>query len=168
MNLYISLLYKTIFTRQKLLLFTRNYLSIIMSQGEKLGYRIHVTVCAWREIGQGCWWMCRWVGVTLLHMCKGSSCLKGEADVCDIIRWHHCCSAYINEGVVFKKAHTSLGALIWSLVLGLFGTTSFLGSHRPSVLATLVPLEEWEYNYTGKFSLFVQLYMLRVILNILS
>ena len=44
----------------------------------------------------------------------------------------------------------------------------FLGSHRTSNSATLVPLEEWNYNQTGKCSLFVQLYVLKVILGTLS
>ena len=43
-----------------------------------------------------------------------------------------------------------------------------LGSHRPFNLATSVPLKEWNYNWTGKCSLFVQLYMLEVILGTLS
>ena len=56
-----------------------------MSQAEKLGYGIHVLLHAWREIGWGCQWMHRQVGVTLLHMCKGFSCLGTEADDCDVI-----------------------------------------------------------------------------------
>ena len=61
-----------------------------------------------------------------------------------------------------------------SLVVSLFGSLldssfgSFLGSHRPSVLSTSVPVEEWDYYHTGKCSLFVQLYILKVILSILS
>ena len=43
-----------------------------------------------------------------------------------------------------------------------------LGSHRPSNLATLVPLKEWNYNQTGKCSLFVHLYVPKVILGTLS
>ena len=43
-----------------------------------------------------------------------------------------------------------------------------LGSHRPSNSATLVPLEEWNYNQTWKCSLYVQLYMLKVNLGTLS
>ena len=43
-----------------------------------------------------------------------------------------------------------------------------LGSHRPSNLATLMPLKEWNYNQMGKCSLFVQLYVLKVILDTLS
>ena len=120
-----------------------------MLEAEKLGYRIHVMVHAWKEMGWGCWWMCRWVGVTLLCTCKGSSCLKGEADDCDVIRWCHCHSAYVNEGVVFKEAHMSPGAS--SLIVASSGSLdsflSFLGSHRPSVSATSVPLEEWDYNH---------------------
>ena len=42
------------------------------------------------------------------------------------------------------------------------------GSHRPSNSATSVPLEEWNYNQIGKCFLFVQLYVLQVILGILS
>ena len=33
----------------------------------------------------------------------------------------------------------------------------FVRSHRPSLAATLVPLEGWNYNQKGKCSLFVQL-----------
>ena len=43
-----------------------------------------------------------------------------------------------------------------------------LGSHRPSNAATSVPLKEWNYNQTGKCSLFVHLYVLKVILGTLS
>ena len=44
----------------------------------------------------------------------------------------------------------------------------YLGSHRPSNSATLVPLEEWNYNLTGKCYLFGQLHVLKVILGTLS
>ena len=43
-----------------------------------------------------------------------------------------------------------------------------LGSHRPSNLATSVPIQECKYNQTGKYPLFVQLYVLKVILGALS
>ena len=56
-----------------------------MSQAKKLGYGILVMVHAWREIGWGCQWMHRQVGMTLLCMHKGFSHLKGEPDSCDVI-----------------------------------------------------------------------------------
>ena len=43
-----------------------------------------------------------------------------------------------------------------------------LGSHIPSVLATSVPLKEWDYHHTGKCSLFAHLYVLKFILTTLS
>ena len=74
-----------------------------------------------------------------------------------------------------KRKHAQdQGALTWVLVLSLvqlFGLVPqlvCLESHRPSNLATLVPLEEWNYNQAGKCSLFVHLYVLKVILGTLS
>ena len=66
--------------------------------------------------------------------------------------------------------HETQGSFTHSfhLVLWFIPQLVCLGSHRPSNLATLVPLEEWNYNQTGKCSLFVQLYVLEVILGILS
>ena len=55
--------------------------------------------------------MCRQVSVTLLHMCKGFSHLNEEADDHDIIRWHYCCSAYVNEGVYIRKCTQALGVV---------------------------------------------------------
>ena len=51
-----------------------------------------------REIGWGCWQMCRQFGMTLLYIHEDFSCLIEEADDHDIIRWHHWCPAYVNEG----------------------------------------------------------------------
>ena len=45
----------------------------------------------------------------------------------------------------------------WLVHLGSSGPGSGRGSHRPSVPATSVPLKEWDYNHTGKCSLFVHL-----------
>ena len=56
---------------------------------------------------------------------------------------------------LYEKVHMSPGALIWSLVVGLFDTNLCVGSHRTSVSAILVPLEERYYNHTGKCSLSV-------------
>ena len=128
-----------------------------LSQVWKLEYGIRVMVhaCLTGGIGWGCWQMCRQVGVNLLCMHKGFSHLKEEADDHYVIRWCHCHFAFVSEGGLSNEACTSLGALIWSLVVGSFGSTSFLGSHRPSVLATSVLCEEWDYNHTGKYSLFV-------------
>ena len=66
------------------------------------------------------------------------------------------------------------GALTWVLVLSLVQLFRLVpqlihpGSHRPSNLVTSVPLKEWNYNQTGKCSLFVYLYVLKVILGTLS
>ena len=46
--------------------------------------------------------------------------LKGRADDCDVIGWHHCCYAYIKVGGLYKGAHMSLRALIW-----VFGCNTF-------------------------------------------
>ena len=90
--------------------------------------------------------------MTLLHMHKGFSHLNEEADNCDVIRWCHCCSTYKKEGGYIWKCAWALGVLLLLLVLFQFVCP---GSHRPSVLATSVPLEEWDYHHTGKCSLFV-------------
>ena len=47
--------------------------------------------------------MHRQVGMTLLCMCEGFSHLNEEADDCDVIRWCHYCSAYVNEREVYKE-----------------------------------------------------------------
>ena len=61
--------------------------------------------------------------MTLLHMHECFSHLREEADDHDIIRYHHCHSADVNEGGLYKEVHTSPGALVWSLVVGSFGST---------------------------------------------
>ena len=79
-----------------------------------------------------------------LCMCKDFSCLNEEADDCDTIRWCHCHSAYINDGKVQRKVHMSPGSSFihfWFLVLWLIPQLVHLGSHRPSDLATSVPLK---------------------------
>ena len=42
--------------------------------------------------------------MTLLHMCEGFSCLKEEADNCDIIRLCHCHFAYTMKGWLYRGA----------------------------------------------------------------
>ena len=64
--------------------------------------------------------MCRWVSVTLLHMCKGFSHLNEEGDDSDVIWWCHWCP-YVDWRKVLEKAHTRLGVLLL-LVLGPFGS----------------------------------------------
>ena len=79
---------------------------------------------------------------------------------------------YIGGGIKGSAHETEgLGLWFWFLVwlsVQLVPQLVHLGSHRPSNLATLVPLEEWIYNQTGKCSLFVLLYVLKVILGTLS
>ena len=60
----------------------------------------------------------------------------------------------------------SFGLFIW--FLWLVPHLVHLGSGRPSNSTILVPLEVWNYNQTGKCSLFVQLYVLKDILGTLS
>ena len=43
-----------------------------------------------------------WHGSTV-HA-QGFSCSKGEADYCDVIRWHHYCGAYIEGGELYKES----------------------------------------------------------------
>ena len=57
----------------------------------------------------------------------------------------------------FDSVNHSLGLFVW-----LVPQLGHLGSHRLSNLAISVPLEEWNYK-CWKCSLFVQLYMLKVI-----
>ena len=79
---------------------------------------------------------------------------------------------YIRVGI--KKACTRPRGLVQFfsfsqfLVFWLIPWLVHLGGHRHSNLATLVPLREWNYNQTGKCTLFVQLYVLKVILGTLS
>ena len=51
-----------------------------------------------RKISLGCRQMHRWIGTTLLSMCKGFSCLNEEADDSDIIWCCHWCPSYGNRG----------------------------------------------------------------------
>ena len=95
-------------------------------------------------------------------------------------RWqgHHLVMSMMSflctSGVDIKvSAHGTWGSfgsffslLIW--FLWLIPWLVHLGSHRPSHSANLVPLKEWNNNQTGKCSLFVQLYVLKVILGTLS
>ena len=58
---------------------------------------------------------------------------------------------YVNKGEVYKEVCMSPGGSIGSSFFGSFFGWFWLihlGSHRPSVLATLVPLKEWDYHHT--------------------
>ena len=92
--------------------------------------------------------------MTLLHMHKGFSHYRKKQTSLDIIRWCHCDFAYINGGGYVRKCAQALG-LLSGLLLKVHLVPSCFGSHIPSVSATSVPLEEWDYNHTGKCSLFV-------------
>ena len=80
---------------------------------------------------------------------------------------------YIEGG--YKSEHAQdLGfflvcsVILFGLFLWLVPQLVHLGSHRPSHSANSVPLKEWNYNLTGKCSLFVQPHILKVILGTLS
>ena len=80
---------------------------------------------------------------------------------------------YIRGRYKRKYAQDPGGSVMYSFSLfiwffWLVPQLGHLASHRPSNLATLIPLEEWNYNQTGKCSLFVHLYVFKVILGTLS
>ena len=51
--------------------------------GIERGLKDSVMACAWLRggIGWGCWWMCRYVGMILLCMCKAFPALRGEQTI---------------------------------------------------------------------------------------
>ena len=51
---------------------------------------------------------------------KGFSCWKGEADGCDVIRWCHCCYAYVEGRGYKRRVCMSLWAIVW-----VFGCCTF-------------------------------------------
>ena len=87
--------------------------------------------------------------------------------------WHHlvtshlCHYAYIESWGYIRGACTN-SRLIICVFLAAVHPSYLLRSHWPSVMATSVPLDEWEYNLTGKCSSFVQLHVPKVILGTLS
>ena len=78
---------------------------------------------------------------------------------------------YVREGIkgsVYKTGALS-GSGSWFIsAVWLVPQLVHPASHIPSTLATSLPLEEWNYNQIGKCSLFVQPYVLKVTLGILS
>ena len=98
---------------------------------------------------------------------QGFSCVKREADDHDIISWCHCHDAYVEGWGLYKQSMQSLEAFIWVFGCTIFSYTS-MRSHRPSLMATSVPLKEWDYNFTEECSLFVQLQVFKVISGTLS
>ena len=72
---------------------------------------------------------------------QGFSLWKGEADDCDVIRWCYCHYTYVKGGGLSKESvHEPWGSCLgfWLQYIQLH----FVRSHRPSLAATLVPLEE--------------------------
>ena len=72
---------------------------------------------------------------------QGFSCWKREADDHDVIRWYHHCYAYVKGWELYKeREHKPQGSHLgfWLQYIQLH----FVRSHRPSLVATLVPLEE--------------------------
>ena len=126
-----------------------------------------------KETGQGCWQMHRQACTSLLYMCEGFSYPKCRSRQ----QWCHLMMSLISFlcilGVGIKRSmHETREQSSWvhfhsvnSWSFGLSPQLVNLGSHRPSNWATLVPLKEWNYNQIGKCSLFVQLYVLKVILG---
>ena len=126
------------------------------------------------EIGWGCWQMCRWVCSTQLHRCEGFSHPKCRSRQ----QWCHLMMSLISFLCKLRVAikvsmHRTQGSSVLSFDLSvcfllLVPPLVHLESHISSNSATSVPLEEWNYNQTGRCSLFVQLYMLKVISGTLS
>ena len=69
---------------------------------------------------QRCWQMCRWVGVTLLCMCKVFPAGKREADDHDIILVMSKSSVYIEGREYIKGSALELDVIIW-----FFGSWTF-------------------------------------------
>ena len=134
-----------------------------VSQVQKLGYRKYVMVHAWQGTGNG---------LGMLADVQVSP-HKLTAHVWRLFppecrsRWQWChlmmsLTFFLHRSRVGIRgsAHKTQVHSFFS-----FGSWSFWlipqlvcpGSHRPSNLATLVPLNEWNYNQTWKCSLFVQL-----------
>ena len=82
--------------------------------------------------------------------------LEGRTDNHDIIRWCHCHYAYVEVRGLYKGVCMSPGGSCLGFWLNHIWL-HFVRSHRPSPVATSVPLEEWDYNLTGKCPLFIQL-----------
>ena len=95
------------------------------------------------------------------------------------LKWHNLMTslislAYIGVGIKvsmhgtqgFSSVIHSFSPFVW--FSWLVPQLGILESHRPCNSATSVPLEEWNYSHTGKCSLFVQPYILKVILGTLS
>ena len=72
----------------------------------------------------------------------------------------------MHETQGFSSVIHSFSPFVW--FSWLVPQLGILESHRPSNSATSVPLEEWNYSHTGKCSLFVLPYILKVILGTLS
>ena len=80
---------------------------------------------------------------------QGLSHLKREADDPDIIRWCHCHYTYVEGWELYKESvHEPWGSCLgfWLHYIQLH----FMRSHGSSLVATSVPLEEWDYNLKGK------------------
>ena len=73
------------------------------------------TDCTWTtEIGQqGSRWMCRWVGMTLLCICKVFPCGRGKQMIMMSLEWHHESSVYVEGRGYIRRTCTSLKAIIW-------------------------------------------------------
>ena len=148
-----------------------------MSQAQKLGYN--------RSVAAGVWWgkgnrtqmladaQASWHDSTV-HLqrffppkMQKQTTVKSFDDVTDVLLMY-IRGRYKKETCMRPRGSVihSFSVFIW--FFWLVPWLGHLGSHRPSNSATSVPLEEWNYNQTGKCSLFVQPYILKVILGTLS
>ena len=131
------------------------YLSIYMTQAQKSGYGIDEMAHTWMLDTKdwGCWRMHRQVSMTLFHMCKiFPTGIRKQMIVMSL--GGHCHYAYVKGWGLYKgSVHEPQGYHLgfWLLYIQFY----LVRSHHPSVVATSVPLKEWDYNFTGKCSLFV-------------
>ena len=131
-------------------------------------FSLCVAIRTVRFVWWGCWWMGRmsWHDCTM-HVHKVFLARGGKQMImtCHLMMSLPLC---LCRGLgVYKGKHTQALRLL-SGFLAAVHLSYLVRSHQPSVVATSVPLMEWEYIFTGKCYLFVQLHVPKVILGTLS
>ena len=99
-------------------------------------------------VGQGLLQMCRWVNMTLVHMCKGFSNLNKEEDNCDVISMMSLSCCLQKMGNSIKRLLHELGGSVPVWVLAGQATDSL------SQLSQYLSRSR-NIKHTGKCSLFV-------------
>ena len=177
--LYIVLIYYYFLNKLQALVWGCTEISGGVSQALKWGYERYVAVHAWQGMGYRLGTL---ADVQASLQDSPAHAWRFFPPKCRS-RWQwHCLVMslmsflHISRGGIKGSVHKTQGSVSQSFLCSFIFIWFFwlvpqlvcLASHRPSYLAILVPLEEWNYNQTGRFSLFVQLFMLKVILGTLS